>query len=89
MVDLGVFPVNQTVFKIGTKGKGSVEADMAIVKDMETLGISVDNGIEEWNPLDQEGWKSRLMTAKSMTIRDRKISAPQRGVFCVAKNHEA
>ena len=68
MIDNGVFPVNNIKFRIGTGGADSLVADMAVVKDMETFGISFDNGIEEWNPLDQDGWVRRLMTAKSMTV---------------------
>ena len=64
----GVFPVNTIKFKIGTAGATSTATDMAMVKDMETFGISFDNGVEEWNPLDQEGWVRRLMTAKSVTV---------------------
>jgi len=41
---------------------------MAVVRDMETFGISFDNGVEQWNPIDQEGWARRLMTGKSVTI---------------------
>lgn len=61
-----VYPVNEVSFKIGPSS-GS-DSDMNIVKDMETFGIAFDNGVEEWNPLDQSGWVRRLMTAKSITI---------------------
>lgn len=63
-----VYPVNNIKFKIGTKGRDSSPEEMVIVKDMETFGISFDNGVEEWNPLDQEGWVRRIMTAKSVTV---------------------
>ena len=58
-----VYPVNNIKFKIG-----STAEDVKVVKDMETFSISIDNGIEEWNPMDQEGWVRRLMTAKSLTV---------------------
>ena len=58
----GVTPVNQIEFSVLD---GSNEYT---VKDAEALDISFDNGIEEWNPMDQNGWVNRLMTAKSMTI---------------------
>ena len=49
MPGTGVFPVNNIAFKVGTLGRASVEpASMAIVKDMETFGIALDNGVEEW-----------------------------------------
>lgn len=63
-----VFPVAEMVFKVGTKGTGSSEADMAVVSDMETLTISVDNGVEEWTPLDSKGWKNRMVTSKGLTV---------------------
>ena len=63
-----VYPVNNIKFKIGIKGVDSTAEDMVIVKDMETFSISFDNGIEQWNPIDQEGWVRRLMTSKSVSI---------------------
>lgn len=63
-----VYPVNNIKFKLDIGGASSSEPQLAIVKDMETFSISIDNGIEEWNPMDQEGWVRRLMTAKSLTI---------------------
>ncbi|MCL2573594.1 MAG: hypothetical protein FWE34_03455 [Defluviitaleaceae bacterium] len=63
-----VFPVAEMVFKVGAKGVGSQEADMTIVKEMETLTIAVDNGIEEWTPLNAKGWKNRMVTTKGLTI---------------------
>ena len=63
-----VFPVTEMVFKIGTNGVGSSSADMVVVADMETLTISVDNGVEEWTPLNGKGWKDRLITTKGVTI---------------------
>ena len=35
---------------------------------MVTFSVALDNGVEEWNPMDQKGWVRRLMTAKSITI---------------------
>ena len=64
----GVFPVNNIKFKVGTHGAGSTETQMVVVKDMESFSISFDNGVEEWKPLDQNGWVRRLMTAKSVTV---------------------
>ena len=64
----GVFPVNSIQFRIGKNGSTSVASDMVIVKDMESFSISFDNGVEEWNPIDQNGWVRRLMTAKSVSV---------------------
>lgn len=54
----GVSPVNEIAFKVDDKS----------VADAEALNISFDNGVEEWNPMDGNGWVKRLMTSKSVTI---------------------
>ena len=58
----GVFPCYDGQFQI------KVGQDFSDIADMETFSISIDNGIEEWNPYNEEGWTRRLMTAKSITI---------------------
>lgn len=64
----GVYPVFDNVFKIGTKGATSAAEDMKSIADMESFSVSLDNGIEEWNPMDTGGWTRRLTTAKSVSI---------------------
>ena len=64
----GVYPVFDNVFKIGTKGATSATEDMKTIADMESFSVSLDNGIEEWNPMDTGGWTRRLTTAKSVSI---------------------
>lgn len=68
----GVTPVNQISFGVCTAGRHEGDdlktLTYTVVKDAESLGISYDNGIEEWNPMDQNGWVRRLMTAKSVSI---------------------
>lgn len=64
----GVYPVYKIKFKIGTIGAGSTDKDMKIIKDMETFSISIDGNVEDWTPMDTEGWARRLMTGKSFTI---------------------
>ena len=59
----GVFPVYENQFALG-EDKDSATG----IADMETFSVAFDNGVEEWNPMDQKGWKRRLMTAKSVTI---------------------
>ena len=63
-----VYPVNNIQFRVGINGRDSAAFEMATILDMETFAISFDNGIETWNPLDQEGWVRRLMTSKSVSI---------------------
>ena len=49
----GVYPVYENQFQVGA--------------DKENL-TNIDNGVEEWNPIDHKGWVRRLMTSKSVTI---------------------
>lgn len=67
-VTSGVFPVFNIAFKIGTAGRESAAADMVIIKDLETFSIAIDGNVEEWTPMDTEGWGRRLMTGKSFAI---------------------
>lgn len=64
----GVYPVYNLQFRIGTKGRESAEADMVIIKDMETFSPSIDGNVEEWTPMDTNGWVRRLMTGKAFAI---------------------
>lgn len=64
----GVFPVYNLIFKIGTKGKASTEEDMAEIADLESFGISIDGGVENWTPMTTAGWARALMTSKKFSI---------------------
>lgn len=62
----GVNPVNAITFGVNTSGRTGTTS--TVVKDAESLSISIDGNVEEWNPMDQAGWKRRLMTAKSLSV---------------------
>lgn len=62
----GVFPVFTLVFKINTLPGGV--ATLTSIKDIETMSLSIDGNVEEWTPMDTEGWVRRLMTGKSFTM---------------------
>lgn len=64
----GVFPVHNIKFKVGTKGKSSTEEDMAAIAEMDTFSISVDGTVEEWTPMNTDGWSRALMTGKKLTV---------------------
>jgi len=68
MAFTGVFPVYNLIFRIGTKGKTSAEADMAPIADLETFGLSIDGNVEEWTPMTTAGWKRALMTGKGFSF---------------------
>lgn len=58
----GVFPCYEGMLQI------DIDGTYTDIADMESVSISIDNGIEEWNPYGEDGWTRRLMTAKSVTI---------------------
>lgn len=68
----GVNPVNQVQFGVCITGRKAADkpetVETTIVKDAESLSISLDGGVEEWNPMDQEGWGRGLMTSKKITV---------------------
>ncbi len=64
----GVYPVFDLKFNIGTKGRESTSSDMKTIADMETFTVSIDGNVEEWTPMDTEGWVRRLMTGKGFVI---------------------
>ena len=68
----GVNPVHKIQFGICVTGRKNTDTpetvETKIVKDAESLNISIDGTIEEWNAMDQAGWVRRLMTAKSLEI---------------------
>ncbi|WP_301955845.1 phage tail tube protein [uncultured Eubacterium sp.] len=59
----GVYPVYENQFQVGAES-----SSLSDIADMESFSVSFDNGVEEWTPMNTEGWIRRLMTAKGMTI---------------------
>lgn len=57
-VATGVFPAHFVNFKI----------NKLKVADVETLDLSIDGNVEEWDPYDAEGWKRRIKTGQSLSI---------------------
>ena len=67
-VSSGVFPVFDIEFKVGTKGLTSSDTDLKTVKDMESFSLSIEGNVQNWNPMDMQGWSRALMTGKKLTI---------------------
>lgn len=63
-ISSGTYPCYKNQFKIGTPGAQTLNA----IAEMETFSVSFNDGVEEWNPFEAEGWKSRQKTAKDITI---------------------
>jgi len=62
----GVNPVHEITFGVSLTGRSTPSS--TVVKDAESLSISIDGNVEEWNAMDQGGWMRRLMTAKSLSV---------------------
>ena len=65
---LGPYPVFNNKFSVNLKGRDTSTENFAIIKEMETFSVSVDGNVEEWTPMETEGWVRRLMTGKGFTI---------------------
>lgn len=63
----GVYPCYKNQFQVDTDTTGS-SPELSNIADCETFDVSFDNGVEEWNPFDTEGWTRRLLTSKAVTI---------------------
>ena len=65
----GVYPVFKNKFKVETSpAEGQTPAVMSTISNCTTFSVSLDNGIEEWTPMESEGWIRRLQTGKSLSI---------------------
>lgn len=64
----GVYPVYNTKFKIGTKGKASADEDMKEIADMESFSMKIDGTVENWTSMTTSGWQRALMTGKKFSI---------------------
>lgn len=65
VTNTGVYPCYENQFAIGATGES---APTSTIANCETFSVSIDNNVEEWTPFEAEGWTSRLMTGKSVTI---------------------
>ena len=59
----GVYPVYENQFEIGDSEESKTE-----IADLESFSVSFDNNVEEWTPMNTEGWKRALMTGKGVKI---------------------
>lgn len=67
-IEEGIYPVHENEFQIGTKGMASEEGDFVMPKGLENFAPSFDNGVEEYNPMENKGWLERLLTSKSWAL---------------------
>ena len=62
----GVYPVYDQQFKIGAAGAASNA--MNTIADMESFSVSIDNNVETWYSIAEDGWQKALLTGKAVTI---------------------
>lgn len=68
-VSSGVYPVYKNQFEINTKGRtGETGGTFVPIADMESFSVSFDDNVEEWTPMNTEGWVRRMKTGKGVTI---------------------
>ncbi|MCQ4948251.1 phage tail tube protein [Bittarella massiliensis (ex Durand et al. 2017)] len=68
MAMTGVYPVYSNKFKVGLEGRESSDEKMVSIAEMESFSVAIDGSVEEWTPMDSEGWIKRLTTGKGLTI---------------------
>lgn len=67
MAFTGIYPVFDIQFEIDvTSRSGTPQYEP--IKEMETFSIAIDGNVQEWTPMETEGWVRRLMTGKSFTL---------------------
>ena len=65
----GVFPVWKNQFAVDTTGgDGSEETNQKTIADATSFSVSIDGKVQEWDAMSEEGWTSRLVTGKSITV---------------------
>ncbi len=64
---IGVFPVHNNIFKVNINGRAT-PGTFVTIRDLETFSPSIDGNVEEWTPMDTEGWIRRALTGKGLTF---------------------
>ncbi len=62
------YPVYNNKFKIGIGGLAGTTDQMVIIANLENFAPSIEGGIEEWNPMEAEGWGDAMMTSKKLSF---------------------
>ena len=60
-----VYPVHNNKFKVGTDG--STET-MVTIANLTNFAPSIEGGVEEWDPMEAEGWGDAMMTSKKLSF---------------------
>ena len=60
-----VYPVNNNKFKVGINGGETADTTIA---NLTNFAPSIEGGVEEWNPMEAEGWGDAMMTSKKLSF---------------------
>ena len=65
----GVFPVFENKFRINPEGRTGEEGQLVTIAEMETFSVEMDGQVQEWTPMEAEGWVKRMMTGKGFSLK--------------------
>ena len=65
-VTVGQFAVSECEVAVKTSGDNETEVYSPIA-DIEELSLTVDNNIETWYSINDNGWQNALLTAKALS----------------------
>lgn len=65
-ITVGQYSVSQCKVEVKTSGAGE-EAIYSPIADLEEMGLSIENNIETWYSIADEGWQNALLTAKAFS----------------------
>lgn len=65
-VTVGQYAINECAVKVKTSGSGA-QAIYSTIADLEEFNLSVENNIDTWYSIADNGWQNALLTAKALT----------------------
>ncbi len=65
-VTVGQFAISECEVAVKTSGSAS-PAVYSPIADLEELSLTVDNNIETWFSINDDGWQNALLTAKALS----------------------
>lgn len=60
-----VYPVYNNKFRVGLNGSAT---NMETIANLTNFAPSIEGGIEEWNPMEADGWGDAMMTSKKLSF---------------------
>lgn len=65
-VTVGQFAVSECAVKVKTSASGQT-AVWSDIADLEEMNLSIENNVETWYSIADEGWQNALLTAKALS----------------------